>query len=274
MSEHAFIINYLSERVLLIMEKVKLTRENGVSIITLNRPESYNSLDDETLLELAAHLETVKNNEDNILILTGEGKAFSAGGDISMMKRMSTPEQFNNLMDTVTKIAMDLYLMPKIVISAVNGSAAGLGLSLALNADYVVANNEARFGVLFAGIGLIPDCGAHFLLEQRLGTHQAKQFMWSLEQVKGDEAKRYGFVDVMTDGDALDAAKQLSAKLSVSPMAALIETKLLLHGQKAELLRDTLEKEKVGQLKMRGTKDHAEGVDAFLEKRRPNFTGE
>lgn len=273
MNVHSLLIN-LYEGVLLFMEKVKLTRENGVSIITFNRPESYNALDDETLLQLAAHLETIKNNDDKVLILTGEGKAFSAGGDITMMQRMSTPEQFNELMDTVTKVAMDLYLMPKIVVSAVNGSAAGLGLSVALNADYIVANNEARFGVLFAGIGLIPDCGAHFLLEQRLGTHQAKQFMWSLEQVAGEEAQQYGFVDVMTDGDALEAAKQLAAKLSASPILALIETKLLLHGQKANLLRDTLEKEKVGQMKMRGTKDHAEGVDAFLAKRRPNFIGE
>ncbi|HZW67690.1 MAG TPA: enoyl-CoA hydratase-related protein [Pseudogracilibacillus sp.] len=256
------------------MEKVKLTSENGVSIITLNRPESYNALDVETLHELSNHLETVKNNDDSVLILTGEGKAFSAGGDIQMMRKMTEIEQFNGLMDTVTDIAMELYLMPKMVISAVNGSAAGLGLSVALNADYIVANDQARFGVLFAGIGLIPDCGAHFFLEQRLGVHAAKQFMWSLEQVSGEEAKRYGFVDVMTDGDALEAAKHLAAKLSASPILALVESKLLLHGQKADLLRDTLEREKVGQLKMRGTKDHAEGVDAFLNKRKPNFIGE
>lgn len=256
------------------MEKVKLTSENGVSVITLNRPESYNALDVETLYELSNHLETVKNNDDSVLILTGEGKAFSAGGDIQMMREMTEIEQFNGLMDTVTDIAMDLYLMPKIVISAVNGSAAGLGLSVALNADYIVANDQARFGVLFAGIGLIPDCGAHFFLEQRLGVHAAKQFMWSLEQVSGDEAKRYGFVDVMTDGDALEAAKHLATKLSASPILALVESKLLLHEQKADLLRDTLEREKVGQLKMRGTKDHAEGVDAFLNKRKPNFIGE
>ena len=256
------------------MEKVKLSSENGVSIITLNRPESYNALDVETLLELSNHLETVKNNDDRVLILTGEGKAFSAGGDIQMMREITEIEQFNVLMDTVTDIAMELYLMPKMVISAVNGSAAGLGLSVALNADYIVANDQARFGVLFAGIGLIPDCGAHFFLEQRLGVHAAKQFMWSLEQVSGDEAKRYGFVDVMTDGDALEAAKHLATKLSASPILALVESKLLLHEQKADLLRDTLEREKVGQLKMRGTKDHAEGVDAFLNKRKPNFIGE
>lgn len=256
------------------MEKVKLTRENGISIITLNRPESYNALDVETLQQLLEQLKKVKENTDKVVILTGEGKAFCAGGDIAMMQQMHEPSAFDELMDTVSEIAIQLYLMPKIVISAVNGSAAGLGLSFALNADYIVANDQARFGMLFAGIALIPDGGGHFLLEKRLGIHRAKQFIWGLEQVSGDEAKQYGFVDVMTEGDALEAAKQVSAKLLASPTLALVESKMILHEQSVDKLRDTLEREKQGQLKMRGTKDHAEGVAAFLEKRKPNFSGE
>lgn len=256
------------------MEKVKLIRENGISIILLNRPDSYNALDAETLQQLLQQLKAVKENDDRVVILTGEGKAFCAGGDISMMQEMHHPEAFDELMDTVSEIAMELYLMPKIVVSAINGSAAGLGLSFGLNADYIVANNEARFGMLFAGIALIPDGGGHFFLEKRLGSHQAKQFIWGLEQVSGEEAKQYGFVDVMTEGDALEAAKQVGAKLLSSPTLALIESKLVLHEQSSSQLREILEREKQGQLKMRSTKDHAEGVAAFLEKRKPNFSGE
>jgi len=256
------------------MEKVKLTRENGISIISLNRPENFNALDVEALHQLLEKLKAVKTNEDKVVILTGEGKAFCAGGDITMMEGMNEPSAFEDLMNTVSEIAMELYLMPKIVITAVNGSAAGLGLSIGLNADYIVANDQARFGMLFAGIGLVPDGGGHFFLEKRLGIHQAKQFIWGLEQVAGDKAKQYGFVDVMTEGDALEAAKQVGAKLLASPILALIETKLIYHEKTADQLRDILETEKASQLKMRGTKDHAEGVSAFLGKRKPNFKGE
>lgn len=255
------------------MEKVKLTRENGISIVTLNRPESYNALDMETLEQLLEQLKAVKENDDRILIFTGEGKAFCAGGDITMMQKMDDPSAFDYLMDVVADIALQLYLMPKLVISAINGSAAGLGLSFALNVDYIVANKDARFGMLFAGIGLVPDGGGHFFLQDRLGTHGAKQFIWSMEQVAGDAAKEYGFVDVMTEGDAIDAAKGLGAKLLASPTVALIGSKLILHEQNVDELRQVLDEEKKAQLKMRGTKDHAEGAKAFLQKRKPNFIG-
>lgn len=256
------------------MEKVLLKREDGVSIISLNRPESYNSLDIETLKQLLVQLKAVKENDDQVLIITGEGKAFCAGGDINMMKDMHELSTFHELMDVVSELTELLYLMPKIVISAVNFSAAGLGLSLALNADYIVANEETRFGMLFAGIGLIPDGGGHYFLEKRLGHHKAKQFIWSLKQVSGKEAEAFGFIDVLVEGDALEGAKQLAAQLQTSPILAFIESKLIYHEKNVAELRDVLQREKVSQLKMRATKDHIEGVDAFLSKRKPNFKGQ
>lgn len=256
-----------------MMEKVKLIRENGVSVITFNRPENYNALDVDTLKGLLEIVEEVEANDDQVVILTGEGKAFSAGGDIGMMQEMNDPAGFDRMMGVLEDITLKLYTMRKIVISAVNGSAAGLGLSIALNADYIVANKDAKFGMLFAGIGLIPDGGGHFLLKERLGTHRAKQFIWGLQQVAGEQAKEMGFTDIITDGDAKEAAMLLAAKLQTSPLQAIIETKLIFHEGKQEELQYYLQKEKQGQLKMRSTEDHQEGVAAFLAKRRPNFKG-
>lgn len=255
------------------MEKVKLTRENGVSIISFNRPESYNAMDIETLKQYLEKLKAVEENEDKILIVTGEGKAFCAGGDINMMKEMNEISQFHELMDVVSELTEKQFLLPKIVISAVNVSAAGLGLSIALNADYIVANEETRFGMLFAGIGLVPDGGGHFFLENRLGYHKAKQFIWSLKQVKGKDAEEYGFVDVMVEGDALEGAKKFAEQLQSLPLLAIIESKLIYHEKNIHELRDVLKREKESQLKMRQTEDHKEGVSAFLDKRKANFKG-
>lgn len=255
------------------MEKVKLTREDGVSIISFNRPESYNAMDIDTLKQYLEKLKAVEANDDKILIVTGEGKAFSAGGDIRMMQQINDLSRFDELMDVISEMTEKQYLLPKIVISAVNGSAAGLGLSVVLNADYIVANEESRFGMLFAGIGLVPDGGGHFFLEQRLGAHKAKQFIWSLKQVNGKEAEAYGFVDVMVEGDVFNGAKQLANQLKKAPLLAFIATKLLYHEKNIADLREVLQREKESQLKMRQTEDHKEGVRAFLEKRKANFKG-
>lgn len=154
------------------MGKVKFQSEHGISTITLNRPEHYNALDFETLEQLHETLMKVKNNDDPVVIVTGEGKSFCAGGDIAMMKEIDELK-FDQFMATIEKVTTTLYLLPKIVIVAVNGSAVGLGMSLALNSDYIVAHQEAKFGMLFAGIGLFPDGGGHFFLKERIGTHRA-----------------------------------------------------------------------------------------------------
>lgn len=255
------------------MEKVLLTRENGVSTITFNRPDIYNALDMETLETLLKIIEEIENNDDQIVLLTGTGNAFCAGGDVSMMAVLNDLKMFDQLMDTLEKITLKLYLLPKIVISAVNGSAAGLGMSIALNADYIVAHKEAKFGMLFAGIGLIPDGGGHFFLQERLGTHRAKQFIWSLKQVKGETAKTMGFVDILTETRAEEGAQQLVAKLKKSPLKVIIKTKMILHEEQKDTLKHFLQQEKKGQLVAAKTNDHQEGVSAFLEKRKAKFQG-
>lgn len=252
---------------------VKYESNNGMTTITLNRPENYNALNVAMLEELLLTLKEVEKLDDSIVILHGAGKAFCAGGDIGMMQQSEEAVHFEQVMDLIEQITLKLYLMPKMVIAAVHGSAAGLGLSLALNSDYIVANEETRFGMLFAGIGLIPDGGGHFLLKERIGVHKAKQFIWSLKQVSGVDALELGFIDVMAGEDVLIDAISLGRKLLASPIQALIETKRIYHEKQVEELRYYLVKEKEGQLKMRSTEDHLEGVNAFLQKRKPQFKG-
>lgn len=255
------------------MSTVLLESKNGISTITFNRPEQYNALDLETLKSFLTVLKEVEKNEDKTVILTGAGKAFSAGGDIRMMTEINET-QYEALMETLKDISLRLYMLPKIVISAINGSAAGLGLSLALTADYIIAHEEAKLGMLFAGIGLVPDGGAHFYLKERLGVAQTKHFIWELEQIAGSAAKDLGLVDITTAEEVITAAQSLAQKTLYSPIQAVIQSKLILHETKKTELKNFLDMEKQGQIQMAQTQDHQEGIQAFLEKRQPHFKGE
>lgn len=255
------------------MKSVLFESKDNISYIYLNRPERYNALNKEMLEALLQVVEQVEQNQDKVVVLSGKGNAFSAGGDIRMMKDFSKQEFFDQVMSTIGKIAMKLYMMPKVVISAVQGSAAGLGLSMALTADYVIAQNESKLGMLFIGIGLAPDGGGHFLLQERLGTHQAKHFTWSGKQVAGIEAKAMGLVDIITDKQVVEQATELGQRLLATPLTAMVKTKMIYHRKQQATFQTYLEEEQKTQWELRNTKDHQEGVQAFLEKRKPTFNG-
>jgi 2-(1,2-epoxy-1,2-dihydrophenyl)acetyl-CoA isomerase len=250
---------------------VLLEQQDGVINITLNRPEAYNSLDVPMLQELVEKLKQASQMEESMLILKGNGKGFSAGGDIkTMLSSFDTP--FESIMKTIGEVVTALYEMPKLTICAIHGAAAGLGLSIALACDHIVVDRQAKVAMNFIGIGLVPDGGGHFFLQKRLGDKKAKTIIWEGKTHIADEALNIGLIDQVTDH--LDGALQEKVgEWRKKPVQSMIATKIILAKQNIDTLKNVLELEIFYQGKIRNTEDHQEGIRAFLEKRQPNFIG-
>lgn len=252
---------------------VNYSIEGRVAHVEMNRPESLNALNVEMIHELAAVMKELSNLEEiDIVVLKGAGRAFSSGGDIKTMLMDANENDFPVVMDAINELVVTLYSMPKITISAIKGAAAGLGLSLALATDFIYAHKESKLAMNFIGIGLIPDGGSHFFLESKLGPDQAKHLIWEGKPMAAEEAWERGLVHEVVD-DLNEAVNKKVYHLSHLPILAMIKTKKILTDKNRPLLLKLLELEKSGQAQMRKTADHKEGINAFIEKRQPRFTG-
>ncbi|MET0787356.1 MAG: enoyl-CoA hydratase [Paenisporosarcina sp.] len=257
-------------------ETVNLERNGRQATLTLNRPQSMNAMNGIMMKEIADALESLQGDKEvQVLLIKGEGKAFSAGGDIKAMLDPDSPLDIETVMVDVSRLAKALYTLPIITIASVHGAAAGLGLSLVLGCDVIIAEENSKIAMNFIGIGLIPDGAGHFFLKERVGIPKAKQLIWSGKVLNGHEALSLGLIDEVTaEGKAYEQAENMAVKLLASPVKAMIATKQILHTQHVHELERILALESTSQVAMRKSKDHLEGIQAFVEKRKPQFQGE
>ncbi|MEK4404800.1 enoyl-CoA hydratase [Sporosarcina sp. FSL K6-6792] len=254
---------------------VELKKEGRLAHLTLNRPASMNAMDSVMMKELADVFEELKSDVSvQVLVIQGAGRAFSAGGDIKAMLNPDSPMDIGSVMVDVSRLAKALYTLPQVTIAVVHGAAAGLGFSLVLGCDYIIAEEESKLAMNFIGIGLIPDGAGHFFLKERVGVPQAKKLIWSGKVMNGQEALEKGLIDEVTAQDTgAERGEAFAHKLLASPIAAMIASKKILHAQKTKELESILAMESEAQVAMRKTADHLEGIQAFVGKRKPEFIG-
>lgn len=264
------------EVAIMIYETLVLDKKERMATLTLNRPQSMNAMNGLMMKEIADALEDVQKDETiQVLLIKGEGRAFSAGGDIKAMLDPNSPLDIDSVMVDVSRLAKTLYTLPMMTIASVHGAAAGLGLSLVLGCDVIIAEENSKLAMNFIGIGLVPDGGGHFFLKERVGIPKAKQLIWSGKVLNGQEALALGLIDEVTaEGRAYERAEVTAAKFLASPVKAMIASKQVLHTQHVHELERVLALESTSQSAMRRSKDHIEGINAFVEKRKPNFIGE
>lgn len=255
-------------------QTVELVTEGKTATLYLNRVDSLNAMDVKMIQELTNVLKEVSASKVKLLFITGRGRAFSAGGDLKTMLSNKDDTGFQPVMENIKNMIVTLYTMPAVTVSLINGAAAGLGLSLALACDYVMAEKQSKVAMNFINIGLVPDGGGHFFLKKRLGEHRAKQVIWEGKSIAANEAFQEGIVDGVYEGDTEEQLELVKRKMEARPLKAMIASKLIFSKQELSLLMDTLNLETMNQLEMRRTEDHREGVAAFLEKRTAQFTGE
>jgi len=250
---------------------------DGIGRLSLSRPESLNALDKATGEELLEALERLRLDDTvRVIVFTGAGRAFSAGGDIREMSRAGElPEAFfEELLATLNRVVLAMVEMPKPVIAAVNGIAAGLGFNLALACDIRIAARGAEFTQAFLRIGLIPDGGGTYLLPRIVGWSRAMELILSARTVSSEEALQLGIVTEVVDETDFDATvDQWARQLASAPTAAIGRVKQLLAHSLTADLKSQLRFEREMQMASGRTNDFREGITAFLQKRSPKFTG-
>ncbi|MCO6501232.1 MAG: 2-(1,2-epoxy-1,2-dihydrophenyl)acetyl-CoA isomerase [Vicingus serpentipes] len=258
------------------MNNIDFRIENGVGIITLNRPEKFNSFVRQMALDLQARLdECESNSEVRAIYLTGEGKAFCAGQDLAEAIDPNQTELPKIVEEHYNPIIERLRKIEKPIVCGVNGVAAGAGANIALACDITVAGSSSAFIQAFSKIGLIPDSGGTFYLPRLVGMQKAAALMFLGDKVMAEEAEKMGMIyQAVADESLQETALGIAQKLAKMPTKGIGLTKRLLNESYNNTLSEQLKLEGELQNEAGQSYDYQEGVNAFLEKRKPVFKGE
>jgi len=259
--------------------EITLEKAEGIAVLTLNRPEKLNALTVNMTHVLLPKLcrELQQDDDVRVLVLTGAGKGFCAGADVGelpVLNKLVSELTRTERMQAIGNFALLLYNLEKPVIAAVNGVAAGGGASIALLADIRIASENARFGMAFVARGLVPDCGATFLLPRLIGIPKSFELMYTGALIDAREAEHIGLFNKVVPHDSLqDEVMTLARRLAKAPPLSLAQIKRAIRSSLTNSLEQQLYLETYAQNFLLETEDFNEGIKSFIEKREPRFKG-
>lgn len=259
------------------MERTPLYRvENGVAWITLNRPETLNSFTADFVHEINEAITRADSDDAvRVLLLTGEGRGFTSGGNLQELAAMNLDRRRAIYdVDSTADMVRLLYNVKKPVIAAVNGPAYGAGIALAMACDLLIASDRAQFGFSFTGLGFCPDSGTTWFLTQCVGYYKACEILFSAKTLGAEELLSLGLVNMVVPHDELlPTAGKAAARIAKGPALALMLQKRVLRNAVTTTFEQNRDYEAVSQIFASQTDDCREGLTAALERRKPDFQG-
>lgn len=258
-------------------KRVLLKVEGGIGTITFNRPQVMNALDAQMMMEFRAAAELLEHDAAvRVVVLCGQGEAFLAGGDVALFAR-----HLSELPEVIVRWGREMHFaiqslrrMPKPVLASVHGAVAGAGFSILCAADLALAAGSTRFSLAYANIGASPDGGSTFFLPRLVGSKRAMELTLLPDLFDADTARQLGLVNwVVAEADRDERTRALARRLAQGPTIAYSESKRLLNASLSRSMETQMEEELFAFARCAGTADLAEGVNAFVQKRRPLFQG-